>query len=100
MFTPVPRDDGHRDGRIVSPADGVVTDARQALSEVDVEGVGVNGDNWSPPEWRPAADCPKCLEGLPTEVLFHILEFLDIDDLLSMSRVSHASGRRKKMLPP
>lgn len=29
------------------------------------------------------------LEGLPNEVLFHILGFLDVDDLLSASRVGN-----------
>ncbi|KAL6854752.1 hypothetical protein ACO1O0_005877 [Amphichorda felina] len=83
--TPAPsRADGHQDGRILSSADGVAAGARLANSEEDVEASGLNGDN----QWHPAA-CPKCLDELPTEVLFHILEFLDINDLLSTSRTSH-----------
>ncbi|KAM5371337.1 hypothetical protein ACJZ2D_008035 [Fusarium nematophilum] len=32
---------------------------------------------------------PTCLENLPNEVLFHIMGFLDVSDLLSTSRTSH-----------
>lgn len=93
--TPAPsRADGHQDGRILSSADGVAAGARLANSEEDVEASGLNGDNRPPPEWHPAA-CPKCLDELPTEVLFHILEFLDINDLLSTSRVSWPIGNTR-----
>ena len=37
-----------------------------------------------------SSHCSSPLEGLPVEVLFHIMDFLDVNDLLSASRVSHS----------
>lgn len=37
---------------------------------------------------QPDHQGPPALDGLPNEILFHILEFLDVNDVLSTSRVS------------
>lgn len=64
----------------------MAADARLPTVAADAEMDGVNQGTCSSPACP--ADCPKRLEELPTEILFHILEFLDVDDLLAASRVS------------
>jgi hypothetical protein len=94
----------NEDGRAPSPATSLVTDARPDIASMDP-----NFYPGVPPDSSIVGTSPvsvffsstggkvglpeaivqhQSLEDLPNEVLFHIMGFLDVNDLLSTSRVS------------
>lgn len=73
-------------------AAGVAAGARPPTLEHNTEAHGVNqgcspSRHPSPPPPATVDDESHNLEGLPAEILFRILEFLDVSDLLATSRV-------------
>ena len=85
---------GHGDERVRvvdgAAAVGVAADARPPTLEHNIEADGVDQGCSPPRDPSPPPtvdDESHNLEGLPAEILFRILEFLDVSDLLATSRV-------------
>ncbi|CEI68810.1 unnamed protein product [Fusarium venenatum] len=95
----------NEDGRASSPATSLITDARPDIAPMNPNFypevppnsliVGTSpvslffGGNESRVRLPEAIIQHQSLEDLPNEVLFHIMGFLDVNDLLSTSRTSH-----------
>ncbi|KAF4121407.1 FBOX protein [Geosmithia morbida] len=96
MPSMIPLNSRHTSGGLAAYA---VTDARTAASIGDDEAVGSNDDAAAflslSLSRRPSSTMmnthrgdPPALDALPNEILFHILRFLDVNDVLSTSRTS------------
>ena len=65
------------------------TDGLMSRSRDGQDGAGAWTNNNSLFVWMGSAACEPSLERLPIEILLQVLGFLDVNDLLSTSRVGH-----------